>query len=364
MTSSKEIIRLSPSRISTLQTCSWSYYSQYVLKLPQDNNDGARRGTVCHDLLQYIVLPKHKKILDDILSKSDPWKNKVAAKYMSLIAKREGLFLDAKIINNAKSGFETNRSIISEMIMVALNKDFLGEKEGFHTEIVSEKEVEIKRDDNLRYHIKGIIDKTFVRRKIGANGKISKKISEIEIVDYKTSKAKFEKSKIEKNPQVWTYQFFAKKLYPQVSNIIFKFLFLRFPKSPEIEAPNFPEENGVDGFEVYLDKLTRYLTDFTEKKAKSNFAKSNGGFNLCGKNGYKNIKVKGEIIETTEPNYKCPYKDPFEYYALIDESGKVIQTSFNNDFTKNGKVEKRFYSGCPAWHQSKDSFNSQWKVLS
>ena len=40
---SEELVRLSASRIKTLQSCSWSYYSNYVLKLPQTNNSGAMR---------------------------------------------------------------------------------------------------------------------------------------------------------------------------------------------------------------------------------------------------------------------------------------------------------------------------------
>jgi len=42
---------LSASRIKTAQSCSWLYWSKYKLKLPENGNDGARRGTVCHNVL-------------------------------------------------------------------------------------------------------------------------------------------------------------------------------------------------------------------------------------------------------------------------------------------------------------------------
>ena len=39
---------LSASRIKTLETCSWSYWCNYHLRVPQKQNEGALRGTVCH----------------------------------------------------------------------------------------------------------------------------------------------------------------------------------------------------------------------------------------------------------------------------------------------------------------------------
>ena len=52
---------LSASRLKTLETCSWSYWCNYHLKLPQKQNEGALRGTVCHLVFEMLVKKKHKK---------------------------------------------------------------------------------------------------------------------------------------------------------------------------------------------------------------------------------------------------------------------------------------------------------------
>ena len=52
---------LSASRLKTLETCSWSYWCNYHLKLPQQQNEGALRGTVCHLVFEMLVKKKHKK---------------------------------------------------------------------------------------------------------------------------------------------------------------------------------------------------------------------------------------------------------------------------------------------------------------
>ena len=54
---------LSASRLKTLETCSWSYWCNYHLKLPQKQNEGALRGTVCHLVFEMLVKKKHKKRL-------------------------------------------------------------------------------------------------------------------------------------------------------------------------------------------------------------------------------------------------------------------------------------------------------------
>ena len=63
---SKEQI-LSASKIKTFESCSWKYWCNYHLKLPQENNDGARRGTVCHLIFELLVKPRHKKHFDLIM---------------------------------------------------------------------------------------------------------------------------------------------------------------------------------------------------------------------------------------------------------------------------------------------------------
>ena len=56
-----EKIRLSASKIKTLDTCSWLFFSKYHLKVPDTTNDGACRGTIVHLIFELLLKPKHKK---------------------------------------------------------------------------------------------------------------------------------------------------------------------------------------------------------------------------------------------------------------------------------------------------------------
>ena len=58
---------LSASRLKTLETCTWSYWCNYHLKLPQKQNEGAQRGTVCHLVFEMLVKKKHRKHYDRIV---------------------------------------------------------------------------------------------------------------------------------------------------------------------------------------------------------------------------------------------------------------------------------------------------------
>ena len=52
---------LSASRIKNLESCYWSYWCKYHLKLPEKNNEGAMRGSICHLVFELVQLKKHKK---------------------------------------------------------------------------------------------------------------------------------------------------------------------------------------------------------------------------------------------------------------------------------------------------------------
>ena len=65
--SEKELTPLSASRIKLLQTCSWSYWARYILKVPDKSNDGASRGTVCHLIFEVLGNPRHLRHYDSIV---------------------------------------------------------------------------------------------------------------------------------------------------------------------------------------------------------------------------------------------------------------------------------------------------------
>lgn len=353
-TTLKPPVRLSPSKISSHETCSWSYYSQYIQGLPNFDNDGSRRGSICHGVLEHFCRPKHRPKFDLVMKAQSVYADPACERYIRLFAWKVDLDLDAQVLNNAKSGWESNRDLISDMILVAMKDDFFGDENSDYTvEVIPEQVHEIKKDeDGIKYHVKGIVDKVFVKKnKVGD-------VVEVEIVDYKTSKQKFDKGKIASNIQAMVYQFFARKLFPDVKNLTFRFMFLRFPKSPWVETVAFSNTH-LKGFELYLSHVSAYLSSYDESKGRSNMARFNGNKFICGKDGFKELydrKTKTKT-PTTEPHWKCPYKDPFDYWAVINKRGEAVRSYEAEEKVKISEgevadgfsVQKMRYCGCPAW---------------
>jgi hypothetical protein len=71
---------------------------------------------------------------------------------------------------------------------------------------------------------------------------------------------------------------------------------------------------------------------------------------LCGY-----TRRKGELKKDGKPKWDCSHKWAFDYYALLDENGQVIKSSYENDLKPEGKqkVEKKHYDGCPRWNRAK-----------
>ena len=303
---------LSASRIKTLETCSWVYWNNYHAKVPQSQNDGALRGTICHTIFELLLNKRHLKNYKRIIKKNSIDGDKGIAR---LVKK-----LSAKVKLD-----ESNYKLLNDMILVGLKNDFFGEG----GEIVKpEYDFDITNEEP-KYHIKGFIDKPI---------KIKK---EMHIIDYKSSKYKFRGDDLEANIQAMMYSLASKKLWPKLKPIV-KFLFLRFPKQP-IQELIFTDEQ-IKGFEHYLEHINDYVNKFNEESARANFAIDNQ------KNKWM-CQVGG---------WKCPYKDPYKYYVKVNDKGEVVETSLENNFKdiKGFKVETRDYEGCPKFQNSskKDDF--------
>lgn len=305
----KSIKVLSASRIKTLETCSWVYWNNYHEKIPQTQNDGALRGTICHTIFELLLKPRHKHHYNKIIKKDTISGSPQVEKLVKKIKRKAGLD-------------ESNFEILDQMIMVGLKHDFFGRKQG---KIVSpEYPFEIK-NDSPKYHIKGFIDKPI------------KSKTEMIIIDYKSSKAKFRGDDLEANIQAMMYSLASKKIWPKLKPIV-RFLFLRFPKQP-IQELSFNEEQ-IKGFEHYLEHINDYINKFDHSSAKANFAIDNDKNKwMCGIG-----------------NWKCPYKDGYDYYVKLNNNNEVIESSINGDFKDiNGcKIEKRTYLGCPKWNKNLD----------
>ena len=326
-----ELIKLSASRIKTLQSCSWMYYCNYNLKLPQKNNSGAMRGTVAHLIFEILANPRHQHYVTKIVKSGTCLKQPAIFKLILKAAKREGLDLDEMVKPLKKSGQEiTNLKCIDEMILVGLKFDFIGNGKL----IGSEWEFDITSEEP-KYRIGGFVDRIFKDKK------------QMIIRDFKSSKKAFRGEELASNLQGMMYSLAVRKKYQKQKDVLVKFLFLRYPDDPERECPHFTEEE-LSGFEHYLEYLNGYLKNFDEKKANSNFAAH---------------EYSTKWMCQTKSGWRCPYLDAIEYKVLIDKEGRIIKSIFatedfkERDLKPEYRIEIRKYEGCPAWKQSKNDFD-------
>lgn len=326
---------LSASRIKTLKSCSWLYYANYILKLPDKSNSGAQRGTICHLVLECLLNKRHKKHIAKIRKAGTIDKIPSIARLVKKHLKKDGLLDDAE---------EDHYRLCDEMILVGLNHDFLGAR---GSDPIPEQDFRI---DNERYKIRGFIDKSVFYK----GGKV------LDITDYKTSKRKFEGDDLNDNIQAKSYAIAAKAIWPQVEKVKVKFLFLRFPDDPEIEIEPSLEE--LDNFEDQLEKYYKQINNFSEQDAYSNLAatkpypKKDEGFCgplMCGYGKYPGHKNKlGKVY------WVCPAKWPFDYYGIKNSSGEIVETAFEPEglrkLEKGEKAVILHYNGCPIYRKKKE----------
>lgn len=302
---------LSASRIKTLETCSWVYWNNYHSKVPQSQNDGALRGTICHTVFELLLNPRHKKHYKRIIKENSIKGSCAVTRLVKKLKLRVGLH-------------ESNFEILDQMILVGLKHDFFGEGGKI---IQPEYPFEIK-NESPKYHIKGFMDKPIKKKK------------EMHIIDYKSSKYKFRGDELEANIQAMMYSLASLKLWPKLKPIV-KFLFLRFPKQP-LQELSFTEDQ-IKGFEHYLEHINEYINKFDEQSAKANFAADNE------KNKWM-CQIGG---------WKCPYKDGHEYYVKLNQANEIVESNLNGEFKnpEGFRIEKRKYHGCPKFKSNaKDEF--------
>ena len=311
---------LSASRIKTLETCSWVYWCKYHLHLPDKSNSGALRGTVCHNIFEFLLRDSHRKHYDAILKADSIEGSKAVTRYVHSYLRK------CDIENFGNETYQENYDLIDDMIVVGLKNDFFGNESLIYSDPYIEKpeqEFEIT-NRKPKYKIRGFIDKPIQYK--------DKK--EIRIVDYKSSKYKFRGDDLTSNVQAMMYSLASLKLWPKLKPVV-EFLFLRFPKQP-VQRLEFSKEQ-LKGFEHYLEQVYDSINNFSEKDSVSNFA-IDGGWKtkwMCG---------------PTKNGWECPLKHPYEYYVLKNNRGKVIKSSLENNLIiekKGQKIEKLKYEGCP-----------------
>lgn len=323
------MVNLSPSRTSTFLSCSLKYWYNYkghdgdTVGIPSDQNQGSQRGSTVHDTLECLSHPKRRKRVEAMIAAKDPWIDKPTKRLAFLLAKK-----------NQVSDPE-NFEMVRGFILTALNSDFF---------CTGSKSVEIERHFKIQgegFQINGFLDKIALYE------------DEIKIIDYKTSKKKFTKDELSFNLQNFFYTYAATKLWPG-KPISFEFQFLKFPKSPIVEAPKISKEQ-LDGFSEWLVEISKHIDSLTFDQAKSNTPKDKGPGKdwVCGK------KQLGALNAEGVPAWYCDFRKPFIYFALSRE-GKTIKTSKSKSELEKIQLEGDLilqcsHPGCFAWrHELKN----------
>lgn len=344
-------VRLSASRISTAQKCSWVYFNKYIEKVPDSSNSGAARGSVCHNIFEYLGKDRHKKHFDAITKGNSISSSKAVHKLVLSQASKQ----DPRVDN------DEDLDLIDKFILNGLNYDFYGDTNQNPFESFSEKVFDLEVNDGDKYyHIYGFIDKLFLYDK----GK------KAVIRDFKTSKKVYQGAEVTDNLQNLIYCLAVSKLYPKCKNIQTEFLFLNFDLKSDLlgnEGEGVLRMSPMDvdeleGFEYHLTEIQHYLESFDKASAESNFAadqpfptdKTFSGPLSCG------FATKpGQLKKDGTPMWHCHYKFPFDYWALKDSSGSIIKTVQDGeehllipDETNGEYVEKIHYKGCPKFNLS------------
>tara|TARA_Y100000361_G_scaffold153907_1_gene177217 strand:+ start:20113 stop:21198 length:1086 start_codon:yes stop_codon:yes gene_type:complete len=344
---------LSASRIKTLQQCSWKYWCNYILKLPDTSNDGASRGWICHLIFEILGEPRHKKHYDLITSNGTIFASRAVEKLTLYHARR--LNVDDP----------ENIDLIDKMTVNGLHYDFFGHDDEEPNESISEQffDIEISEGD-ISFRMRGFIDKLF----------LYKDKSFALIRDFKSNKQMFKGKEITDNLQNLMYSLAVKHTFPEVKETQSEFLFLKFDLSKDMfnntgkgvlrMEPVSDEE--LLGLQYELTEIQSYIDTFDEEKAVSNFAANQcypkdgtfGGPLACGKDGYKMSRGQPVLDKNGDPivAFICSYRKPFSYYALKDKDGKIISTAFLDDHhellnkkRETDSIELLEYEGCPHW---------------
>jgi hypothetical protein len=321
----KKVLKLSASRLATFQKCSWLYWCKYGLKLPDKGNVGADQGTVCHAVFEHLIIQKHRKLYDKVVEAGTVTVSKGLTKYIRLYMKK---------LNLPEESFDK----INVMVLVGLKADFLCKG----AEVLPPELEFTIENENPPFVIMGLIDKL-----------AKYKNKWIRIIDYKSSKKKYQGDDADANPQAMMYMLAAKKLWPELTPVV-DFMFLQFPEDPKIRCPY--KEDQIEGFKHYVGDIYKQILNFSEKEGKTNLAKNQdypgpGEFKgplLCGR-----AKFPGQLKKDGTVMWHCPFKFKFEYFALCNEEDEVIKTAFTQEalkpnFDKGEYVIPKRYGGCPA----------------
>lgn len=317
------------SSLKSFHACSWLYYTNYILKLPQDsNNDGARTGNVCHSIFECMLkLQRNKTLYNQIIADN-------SIKGVAPVAR-----LAKKLIKrNELSDNEMVFKKIDKMLLVGFKTDFFVEG----GKVISAEYRFKYRNESPNYFIIGTIDRIAIRG------------DTVVIDDFKSSKVKYKGEDKESNTQALLYSLYAKKKWPDKKPIV-RFIFLQFPDDPILEVQF--NDDTLMGFEYYLESIGMEMDKFSESDAVARLAAyqdiprdgSFAGKLVCGF-----AKTPTQMKKDGTKMFACSSKFPFNFFKVTGPKGQFITSVFRTEDyqLKEGETfEKVTYQGCPFYNK-------------
>lgn len=338
---------LSASRIKTLQSCSWEFYSLYHLQVPNSDNTGSILGSATHQCFEHLGEPKRRVYFDKLIETQKL--NSVPSIYRYCLTFLRSKKLDPFANTVSAQGEEISHiDLVERMVMSGLNYDFFGQDRNpdeVHSEIAFDIDVE---EEGKSYRIRGFIDKLI----------LFKEKSLAVIRDWKSSKKYYEGAEVDDNIQDLSYRLATSKKFPEYKKKQTEFVFLQHEDKEEfsIKTP-IACDDELDGFEHFLTDIQDIVDNFTEEDAKSNLAYDKGfptkemgfaGKIKCGLGSEPNqMKKDGSKIM-----WACSAKYPYYFYSIVKD-GIVLESKMEEKDLRQLKegevIEKRFYKGCHSW---------------
>lgn len=315
------MVKLSASKINTYLGCSFYGYVRYNLGLPSSSNLGSDLGGIVHSILETVAMPNRENYIKISISAKDPYIVPSIKRYAEILLRKKNILS------------EDNLNKVRDFLLTAYNSNFLDED---CERVEIEKEFDIKTD---RYWIGGFIDKI----KWMKDGSLI-------IVDYKSSKKKFQGEELKFNLQSYMYALAVSKMYPDAPLPTIEFIFLKFPKAPYIRMQYTKQQ--LKGFEDYLTHVSEHISDFTVEKALSDMA-CDGGFDRKWRCGKANV-IPFDVKDDGSPVWVCPYRFAQLYWSAEKIDHKPVTAFTKKDLDKYAKlgytiVQKR-YNGCPRFN--------------
>jgi hypothetical protein len=333
-TQPKELSALSASKVKTLENCSWLYWCNYHLRIPQAKNEGSCKGEVCHWMFETLLNKKHKSKVDKIIKDGTNAAVPAIWRLLQWYIKRANLPNTQTILTH-----------IDQMILVGLKNDFYVNGGQI---LAPEYKFDLIKP---QFRIKGFMDKPSIKG------------DTLLIEDYKSSKMKFKGEDEESNMQALMYSYAAKQIWPNLKPVV-RFVFLQFPEDPVMEV-SFSDDT-LAGFELFLGNVQKRVQMFNEFSAKSAFAADqqphDDGFNgklLCGF-----AKSPTELKKDGTKKWHCAYRFSFDYWVVKKDNKilySVLEEKDLKPLSRGEIVEKLHYNGCPR-HVNACDFISKAKV--